>query len=54
MRSLLSIGRGMGLYLYIAQVDSKGCPRKLFSCSMNMKGTMLMIYDVALIRFWLC
>ena len=30
-KSLLSIGRGMR---DIAQVDSKGCPRKLFLCNM--------------------
>ena len=33
----------MGLYLDIAQVDSKESPRRLFSCNMNMKFIMLMI-----------
>ena len=47
--SLLSIGRGVRLYLEIAQVDSKGSPRRLFSCYMNMKWIMLIKYDVALI-----
>ena len=49
MKSLLSIGRGMGLYLDIAKNDSKGSPRRLSLCNMNMKRIMLMIYDVALI-----
>ena len=46
MKSLLSIDRGMGLYLDIAQVDSKGSPRILFECNMNMKCIRLMIYVV--------
>ena len=29
MRSLLSIDRGTGLYLDVAQVDTKGSPRRL-------------------------
>ena len=32
-----------------AQVDSKGIPRRLLSCNMNMKCIMFMIFDVALI-----
>ena len=34
LKGLLSIGRGMGLYLDIAQVDSKESPMRLFLCNM--------------------
>ena len=52
MRSLLSIGRGMGLYLDIAQVDSKGSPRRLFLCNMIKSKIyclwylLLLLYEV--------
>ena len=54
LRSLVSIGRGMWVYLDIEQVDSKGSPIRLFLCTMNMKCIMPMIYDVDLIWCLLC
>ena len=48
MRNLVSIGRGIGLYIDVEQVYSKGSPRKLFSRNMNMKCIMLMNYYVSL------
>ena len=41
--SLLSIGRGMGLYLDIAQTNSKGSHRRMFLC--NMMTCKIYFYD---------
>ena len=44
LRSLLSIGSVMGGYLDIAQVYSKGSPRRLFL--INMMIRKLHVYDI--------
>ena len=52
---MLSVGRGMRLYLYIAQVGLEGCSRRLFLCSYEMHGMhmltymLVILYDVSLI-----
>ena len=42
---LLSVGRGMGLYLYIAEVVLERIPRKLFLCSYDMHMLTLYVDD---------
>ena len=43
---LLSVGTGMVLYLWIAQVDLKGIPSRLFLCDYVMNEMhMLILYD---------
>ena len=43
LKSLHRRGRGMRLYLDIAQVDSNGSPRRLFLC--NMITRKVYVYD---------